>query len=222
MSRKNNCIISFATKQGNYAQGLARLSDSLRHNFEGDFLAWVHEKALGAPAHADNPYAFKVHAFLKAFEAGYDNVLWLDCSVYAVKNVQPIFDIINRQDYFFQEAGHLLGEWSNDALLDFYNIDRDTAMGINMVMGGIMGLRKNSEVLTALRVALNAGIFKGQWTNELKSESKDERCLGHRHEMSAVSAIVHKMGLSWSDQINQYAGAYDPTPEHIILKLQGL
>lgn len=217
-----NAIITVATKKGNYAQGLARLSDSLRNNFDGDFLAWMHEYSLGAPLHEQNPYAFKVHAFKKAFDLGYDNVLWLDCSAYAVKPVYPIFEVISKQGYFFQEAGHLLGEWSNDRLLEYFNLSRDKAMDIPMVMGGIIGLNKSNSVLYHLQSASENGIFKGQWDNSTQSESKDERCKGHRHEMSTVSSIAHQQNLKWSSQVIQYGGYFDETKENTIIKFQGI
>lgn len=222
MSQNKNCIISFANKNGNYAQGLARLSDSLRNNFEGDFLAWMHESALYAPLHSENPYAFKVYAFQKAFDLGYENVLWLDCSAYAVQNVQPIFDLMSKDGYFFQEAGHLLGEWSNDGLLHYFNFDRDTAMSIPMVMGGIIGINSKSSVLSSLEVAMDHGLFKGNWSNDNNSESNDSRCKGHRHEMSTLSAIAHKDGLKWQPQVIQHAGFFDKTESKTIIKFQGL
>lgn len=219
-----NAIITLATHHGNYVSGLSRLSNSLRNNFDGDFLAWVHEYALGAPLHIENPYAFKVYAFKRAFELGYDNVLWLDCSAFAVKNVQPIFERIEKAGCFFQEAGHWLGEWSNDRLLKYFSLSRDEAMALPMVMGGIIGLRKDTIILKYLQDCMEQGVFKGSWNNDNKTESDDERCKGHRHEMSAVSAIVHEANLYGlvPPHVIQYAGYYDETPEHVIIKFQGL
>ena len=58
----DRCIISFANdnRQRNYIKGLARLSESLRHNFDGTFLSWIGELSLGAPLHSENMYAFKI------------------------------------------------------------------------------------------------------------------------------------------------------------------
>ena len=226
------CIISFANGNGNYMRGLARLSDSLRYNFDGDFLAFVGEESLGAAKHSENPYAFKVLAFKKAFNAGYKQVLWLDSSCFAVAPLQPIFDEKAENKFIFQDSGHLLGTWTNDKALSYFNISRDEAMDIHMIgNAGFLGLSfdhfDGGEFLAHWENALDAGMFKGAWTNTENSESFDERCLGHRHDMSCSSAILYKMGvlpqMKSGEEWLQYAGPYDKIlNETILIKAQGL
>lgn len=224
-------IVSFANSNGYYMQRLARLSDSLRNNFDGDFLGFVHEATIGAPLHSEAPYEFKVHAIQKAKKEGYTSVLWLDSSVFAIANVNPIFERLETQGLVFQEAGHMLGTWSNDATLNYFGITRDKAMNLPMIgNAGFLGFDFNNTLaekfFSSWANSMNAGLFKGQWTNELTSESKDKRCKGHRHDMSCSSAIVHQMGLFdlayKGDEVLQYAGPYDKTlNDTIILKAQG-
>lgn len=225
-----NCIISFANKNGNYAKGLARLSDSLRNNFDGDFLAWTHENSLGAPLHIDNPYAFKIYAFEKAINAGYQNILWLDSSCFAIKNIQPIFEHIETNGYIMQDAGHYVGTWTNDKALEYFRMSRDEAMNIKCYgNAGLLGLNFNNykaeSFFDAWHSAMQCGLFKGNWYNENKTESNDQRCLGHRHDLSCGSILAYRneMQLQPGDQWLQYAGIYDETlNNNIYFKAQGI
>lgn len=230
-TQNKNCIISFANSNGMYAQRLARLSESLRNNFDGDFLAFIGEGSLGAPLHSDVPYAFKVLAFQKAKEAGYENVLWLDASCFAIKNVSPIFTEIERDGFIFQDAGHFLGTWSSDKQLNYFDINRDQAMDMRMIgNAGFLGLNLTQSkplfFLQQWKQAMLDGMFTGAWNNNDKTESGDERCMGSRHDMTCSSALIHKMDLfhlaKQGDQWLQYAGLFDETAnDTIIFKAQG-
>lgn len=223
------CIISFANEKGRYVQNLSRLSESLRNNFDGDFLGFIGEASIGAPKHEDNPYAFKIYAFQKAIEAGYTQILWLDSSCFAIKNVQPIFDEMENNGYIMQEAGHYAGNWANDRCLKYFGVTRDMAMEM-LCYGNAGFLGLNFEYPTP-RIffdrwseSMKAGIFQGAWTNEDNSESEDERCRGHRHDMACGSIIANQLGMVYKsgNEWLQYAGLYDETAnETIIIKAQG-
>lgn len=228
-----NCIVSFANSKGYYINGLARLNESLRNNAPGvDFLGFINESSIGAPLHSENPYAFKIYAIQKAIDAGYENILWLDSSVFAIKSVIPIFDEIEKKGMIFQDAGHWLGNWANDFSLKYFDITRNEAMGIKMIgNAGVLGFNIHNEIafdfLDQWEQSMLDSCFKGKWTNEDKSESQDERCFGHRHDMTCSSAIVYKMGLTsmmkGGEEILQYAGLFDSVlNDSIILKAQGL
>lgn len=212
----NKAIISFANSKGYYMQRLSRLSDSLRDNFDGDFLAFVGEASLGAPLHSENPYAFKIYAFEKALEAGYTQILWLDSSCFAIKNAQPIFDYIAQHGHIAQNSGHYLGTWCNDATLSYFGLSREQANGMLMIgNAGFLGLdftRPSSQTFfNAWREAMKAGMFKGSWED-------------HRHDMSCSSASWHGMGFNMvgGEEFLQYAGLYDQVlNDSIILKAQG-
>ena len=229
---KSKCIVSFANSRGNYVKALARLSESLRDNFDGDFIAFIGERSIGAPLHLDNPYAFKIYAIQKAIDAGYTEVLWLDSSCFAIKNVQPIFDEIKKDGFIFQESTYLLGNWTNDRTLDAFGVTRDEAMDIMMVgNAGFLGMDFTTDVANVFfekwKVCMEKGYFKGSWDNNDKTESDDERCTGHRHDMSCSSAIIHQMGLAGlmkkENEWLQYAGVFDQTAnETIIIKAQGM
>jgi len=232
MAESKNCIVSFANSNGRYIQNLARLGESLRNNFDGDFLGFIGEKSVGSPLHSENPYAFKLYvikAVLK--QARYDKVLYLDSSCFAVKNVQPLFNEIEKDGFLFQIAGHKVGTWTNDFSLNYFGVTRDDAMEMEMIgNAGMLGIdfskKKGHRFFDKWFAAMEAGCFKGAWTNDNKTESEDERCNGARHDMSASSIIINQMGLihlaKKFDEWLQYAGVFDETiNDTIIIKAQG-
>ena len=226
------CIISFANERGNYIHGISRLAESLRTNFDGDFLPFINESSLGCPLHSENPYAFKIYAFQKAIDLGYDQILWLDSSCFAVGNLQPVFDEITNDGFIFQEAGHLVGTWTSDFVLNYWSITRDAAMIMPMIgNAGFLGLRIHStignEFFKRWKLSMEAGCFKGAWTNDNLTESQDPRCRGSRHDMVNSSIIANLMGIidkaKKGNEWLQYAGIYDKTlNDTILIKAQGL
>lgn len=224
-------IITVATRAGNYINNLARLSESLRNNFDGDILGFIGEASVGSPLHEDVPYGFKVYAFQKAKEAGYESVLWVDTSCFAIKNVSPVFEQIEETGFIFQDAGHFLGTWASDKQLKYFGLTRDKAMDMRMIgNAGFLGLNLTRSTplyfLQQWQQAMYDGMFNGKWNNDEKTESNDERCLGSRHDMVCSSALIHNMVLfdlakSGSEWL-QYAGPYDEVAnETIIFKAQG-
>jgi hypothetical protein len=221
-----------ATKNSRYVDGLARLSNSLRDNADGiDFLGFIHEKSVGAPQHTENMYAFKIYTFKAALQVGYKQILWVDSSCFAIKNVKPCFDEIERDGFLFQDAGHLVGNWSSDSVLKYYGITRDEAMKMNMIgNAGFLGLNFDMGLPNVFfqkwEKSMLGGQFLGAWTNADKSLSEDERCYGTRHDMSNSSIIINQMGLihlaKSKDEWLAYAGLYDEVNPSIIFKAQGV
>lgn len=211
-------------------QSLARLSDSLRYNFDGEFMAFVGEHSLGCDPHSENPYSFKIYAIEKALEAGFRNVLWLDSSCFAIANLSPVFDHIEEHGYIMQDAGHFVGTWSSDKLLDYFNMTRDEAMEIRCYgNAGFLGLNFEDETAQLFfkewKLAMLKGMFKGKWDNKEKTESQDERCLGSRHDLSVGSILRHRLGMELqpSDKWLQYAGVFDEVlNKDILIKAAGM
>lgn len=231
--QNKNCIISFANSKGNYINGLARLAESLRYNSEGiDFVSFVGEASLGCDLHIDNPYAFKVAAFRKAIQSGYEKIIWLDSSCFAIKSVEPLFYRLSENGFVYQDAGHFLGNWSSDRALDYFDLTRDKAIGMRCIgNAGFLGLNFTmtdpNKFFYLWEASCLDGMFKGAWDNKDKSNGTDERILGHRHDMTCSSAIINKMGMFHiafpGDEVLQYAGPFQETAnETIIIKAQGL
>lgn len=226
-----NCIISFANSNGYYMDRLARLSNSLKNNFDGDFIAWVGDKSLGSEPHEQNPYNFKIHAFNKAKEAGYKKIMWLDTSVFAVNKVDRIFYDIDNNGFAFQIAGHWLGNWASQESLGYHGINRDEAMGMQCIgNAGLLGLdfskQKPNEFFEEWTRSYEAGMFKGAWSNINNAMGTDERILGHRHDLTNSSAIINKMGIIdyayKGDEVLMYGGVFDKVlNDEIVFKAEG-
>lgn len=187
-------IVNLATSI--YERGRRRLTESLQGNFDGTVFTFTTEDEVGAPPHLENPYAFKVYAIEKVKNMGYNQVLWLDASCYAIKNVQPIFDWIDQKGIFMEAAGHWTGSWSNDATLGYFGISRDEAMQMPMFSAGFVGFDFEKDVSREFfqkwKNSMLAGCFKGEWSN-------------HRHDMTCGSIIACQMGL---DKIYSGGGHY--------------
>lgn len=213
----DKAIISFANSRGNYYKALDRLENSLRGRFDGHFIGYRDEASIGAPPHLENPYAFKVYAFRAALRAGFKRILYVDSCVFAVADVQPAFDLVERDGYLMQEAGHYIRDWCNDATLKALQIKRED-LGDQLMYGnaGLLGLDFNNPIAQSFffqwSLGMEAGLFKGGWHD-------------HRHDMAIGSIIANKLGMKYQpgDQILQYAGPDVPVQnETIIFKANGL
>lgn len=223
----DHCIVAFANHRGNYRKGLTRLRNSLKiQGFDGRFIGFMGESTVGAPPHmsfppspADNPYAFKIYAIKKALSEGCRKILYVDCSVWAVRNVTPAFNIIESQGYAMQESGHYLKNWINDDALKYFGIRRDALDGVVMYgNAGFLGLNFDDPTATEFfrkwEQAMLAGAFRGSWAD-------------HRHDMACGSMIAWLMHMDKKfikgDQILEYAHWDAPIKnESIIFKAAGL
>lgn len=226
---RKRAIVSFANERGNYLEAQKRLKDSLIDFTDADFIQFNGEKSIGAPLHEKNPYAFKICAIEKAIEIGYTSILYLDTSAYAISDVSPIFEIIERDGYFMEEAGHYCGTWTNDKTLKHFGIDRDEAMNMTMYSAGFTGLDFTNKIAIEFfkrwKESMIAGCFKGKWNNLAETESKDQRCQGHRHDMSCASIIANNLGMKYQSggTYFQYAAPGDiKLKESVIFYVQGM
>lgn len=220
-------IVSLSTPS--YAKAEQRLSESLKGKTDAHVYLYQSESSIGSPSHQENPYAFKIYAIKKAFEAGYTKILWLDSSCYAIKDISPVFDIIESEGYFMEYAGHLAGTWTNDRALDYFGITRDEAMEIPLFSAGFTGLDFTNEIVKEFfktwEQAMLDGMFRGKWDNKEKTESQDERCFGHRHDLSTASIIAYQLGMPFhsGENLFQYASPSDtPNTDDVVFFLQGI
>lgn len=221
-------IINLST--GRYLRGQERLRQSIqKYAPDIEFIAYQSERQISAPLHKSNPYAFKTFAFMEAFKRGYDQVIWLDSSCVLVDDIEPIWAKINEQGYIMQQAGHMVGTWTNDNALNVMNITRDEAMNMEMYgNAGFLGLDFNNytavEFLKKWHNASQAGLFIGNWNNDMKTESKDERCKGHRHDMSIGSIIANKLGMKYvsGNEWLHYAPPTKQPENNVYIQAQGV
>lgn len=205
-------VVNFSNNS--YTRGQKRLKQTLNDSWPIYF--YNEYDQIGSPDHFDNPYAFKLYAIEKARESGATSILYLDASVYPVKDITTLFEMIEKDGYLMQEAGHFVGRWSNDRCLEYFGITREEANKMLMYgNAGLLGLDFTSEIakdfFNKWMEACKDGIFKGSW-------------IDHRHDMTVGSIIANNLNMKYhsGDEILAYASPEEEVSEKIILKAQGL
>jgi hypothetical protein len=194
------CVVSFADGAGSYRKKLQRLEQSLKGNFDGDFLGFTDYKQIGSPHHSEIPYAFKPYAIQKAIDLGYELVVWMDSPLYCIKSINPVFDYLSENDYIlFNNIGFSLGEYSSDKQLQHYGISRQDAWEIPQLMACMLGFNFNKEDVHDIfndYKSVARELYPGSWDNDDLTESMDLRVRGSRHDQSCLSCIAHVRKLT--------------------------
>jgi len=218
-------ILNYITLNAWHPHGQKRLGESLkRQGFTGDYLIY-NPHSLPCITHSEVPYAFKFFAILDAIKKGYDRVLWLDASFWAVLNPDFLFDRIGEVGVLVQNSSYFMGQWSSDASLKHLGISREDAWKIKMYSGGFMGFDlKNSKVLDFL-AAVDVQIlqkigFQGAWTNKKQEVSTDSAVRGHRHDMVVGSILLERSGfpIQADNTLFSYYGWYEKYKNELDLK----
>jgi hypothetical protein len=204
-----HCIVNFSNDY--FVKGQDRLIKSLQeNNYLGDIITFNHYEQVGSKTHQQVPYQFKVYAIEKARQMGYDVVLYCDASLYAIKDVMPVIYHIIEKGYLLEHCGFKAGQYSTDLCLNEFGLTRDDSMNIKLHSAGFTGLNFKNEKATHffdrwLKLAKEEITFCGDWNNEKKQCSNDERCLGHRHDQTTASIIAHQLEM---ERINPHFMQY--------------
>ena len=143
----NKAVVNFSNQTAWYAEGQKRLQLLMPAYTEADLVLFQDEAEIGAPQHSANPYAFKLYALRRALEGGYKQLFYVDASVYPQRSIKPIFDIIEKDGFFMQHSGQVVGQWTNDRTLQYFNLDRDKAMTMEMYgNAGLLGLNFDDPI----------------------------------------------------------------------------
>jgi hypothetical protein len=219
----SNCILSVALGYW-YPKGQIRLIDSLNNvKWDGRIRSWTYWPNDNYDKSC--PYNCKAAAFEEAIKSEYTKYLWLDCSFWALHNPQEIFDIIERDGYYFVDNGYNCAQTCSDACLKYFGITRDNAESMTDSASGIMGVDITHPlgakfIQEFIKACKDGAAFGSRLHN---NQSSDPRFLFHRQDQSVASLIVNKMNLKmhhWGDHIS-----YDEGQKHddnIILTLRGM
>jgi hypothetical protein len=188
-----------------YKKGQDRLIKSLRANsYEGDILTWCDEliNPNFDPAH---PYTIKSAAFIEAIKKGYTNILWLDCSIKAVKNIDPLFELIQREGVYFWRSGWNMAQSAADSDLEFAGWTRDEAEKLYECASGMVGLNMNDRRVKLLfdifLDAHRAGVCNTSRHHD--NQSSDPRFKFARQDQTAFSIAFHKSGFTNEQMYDQ-------------------
>jgi hypothetical protein len=183
-----------------YTKGRIRLKNSLQRHCKEDFFVYKSESQVNAPLHADNSHAFKVYCFEHLLSMGYNQIIWLDCSVFVVRDLGPIFEALDKYGYVFMDSGFKVGNWTNDRALNYFNLTRDETMNMTMLDTKFFALdfthQKSNFFYDAWKESMLNGIFNGKVSNINQTESQDVRCNGHRHDQSCASIIYNQIDMN--------------------------
>lgn len=175
----SRCVVNVSTDK--YHRGQNRLHDSLQGRTDATILLFDSEESVGAEPHEVNNYSFKPMAMIKAYEKGFRQVLWLDASMLVIKDLEPIFALIEKDGYFFQDSGWPNSRWTTSEAKEYFGTDEGP-----MLSSGVLGLDLDSEIgykfFDLWTQAMRDGMFNGDW---------DE----YRHDQSAASLIAYKLGM---------------------------
>lgn len=136
---QTKCIVNLSTKK--YWKGQERLIKSLEGNTDADLLMFKSEEEVGAPLHKDNMYSFKTYAIEEAFKKGYAYILWLDASMYVIKDLNPIFEEIEKQGYFAQDSGWLNNRFTTPEQKEYFGTDEG-----KMISSGFVGFNTDDDM----------------------------------------------------------------------------
>lgn len=214
--RTKRCVISLGVGRSAYIQCLTRLEQSLRRvGFAGDFLVWSNELPAGSPSQFEAPMAFKTFCFYEALKHGYQEVLWIDAPIVALRRIEPIFKLLDDNGYvtFTNNYDQSVGQWSGDDVLSLYQMSRDEAMLIPETPTSVIGLDLESTIGKEFLARWHAMCLDGvtcrgtvkpirspedhyaiAWNKE-NCISKDPRVGGHRFDQTAAGIIAHQLGL---------------------------
>jgi hypothetical protein len=202
--QSNICFVNFSN--GNYIQGqkvlinsIIKVCSSMNNSCQYDILAFTKFEEIGSPTHKESPYEFKFHAIKKAKDLGYEIVVWVDSSMRLVKPIDSIIKKVKDIGIYIQQDRFFVGQWANDETLNFFNVTRDDALKIPNAYACILIFDFTNIIsitfLDEIFKCASVGLFRGQWNNKNKTESQDERCLGHRHDQSCIELIANKFNI---------------------------
>jgi hypothetical protein len=195
-SKIKHCIVNASNGVGWYPQGTKRLKNSLiHHGFNGDIITF--DNFPNKHFDTSNGYNIKPSAITEVLKLGYTHVLWLDCSVWAVNNPNPIFDLINDKGYYFWTSGYNAAQTCSDKCLEYFKINRDTAETYKDCSTSMFGFNttnpEGAEFISKWLEAARCGVFNG--SREHDNQSQDKRFLFHRQDQSAATCIIGEMNL---------------------------
>lgn len=193
------CIVSVSTGM-HYDRAMSRMIESLnKHANSVDHLIWRNSYPPGSLTHEVSPYAFKSYALMEAKRQGYDLVIWADANTWLIRDISPVFDYIEQNEYMFFYNG-MVGNWSSDACLRVFNVSREEALQMNEIMGCCFGLDLRKplpvEFLNQYYGCANDGVtYKGSWTNKNGEVSSHPLVYGHRHDQTVASLVLNRLGM---------------------------
>lgn len=172
------------------------------------------ELPLGCPSHSEAMYAFKIWAMQRAIDAGFRYVLWMDSAFQPIASIEPLMEVVRRDGWYCPpQVQARLGEYCSDDMLTYFGMERAEAWKVQLVFSGLVGLdmRGGNGRLIWERWKASVPFWRGAHYNApgplqvfgQKTKgwvSDDPGVSGHRHDESALSAILHMQNMKPVDR----------------------
>jgi hypothetical protein len=206
-----------------YPKGQERLVNSLiYHGFNGEILPWQNWPNSNYDMSCN--YNVKAAAFEQAIQMGFTHILWLDASVWCIKDPNPIFDIINEKGYYFWANGYNCAQECSDICLHYFEVSRDEAEKMPVVSTSMFGVNITNpigkEFIERFIQSAKDRVFHGSRFHD--NQSSDPRFLWHRQDQSAASIIANKLGCE-IHKPGDLSSYYEPQmPESVIFTMRGM
>jgi len=227
MDLTNNkpCIISCGIG-GHYTASIDRLANSVQwHGWPGSTIFWK-DYPEGCPKHeGSGQYNFKIFSFREAFKRGHNVVLWVDSSLYAIKDVMPIFDYINDNGIFLFKSGYPLSATTTDAFLSFKGITRESLIDVPEFATGAVGIRIDNPIGNEFFIRWEAymkwGFFCGNRVHD-PLDSTHPLFKFSRQDQTACSMALHDMGITTAGEDKNWVSYYPNHTESTIFFIKGI
>jgi hypothetical protein len=169
-------------------------------NSNTDLFLYSDYADIQSPPHETYPYGFKPYAVEHMKNIGYRFVIWVDSCIQGRRSIDTLIPEIEKRGVYIQtDPDWKCGQWANDKALSYFNKTRDEAMNIPAAYASIVAFDFSNpvahELLRLWKQACDDGIFNGEWNNDAKTESTDDRCKGHRHDQTCLELISDKLGI---------------------------
>jgi len=225
MESSKKCIILTGSMGSWYQKGAERLERSLIfHGYAFDFRDFG---IINDTYDQSCPYNIKASSIEWAVEMGYEIIIWLDASFWALRDITPFLDIVNGEGYYLGMSGYTCAQTCSDNQLKYFGISRDQAELIHETSSGAMGFNMENPTaksfVSQFIKAAKDGAFKGSRLHD--NQSKDERFLFCRQDQSCASVIAHNLGMKltpFGEQVAYYPEGDKSILEKVIFTLKGM
>jgi hypothetical protein len=227
MNKNKNAIVnvSIGSADSWYHKGQQRLLESLKKFdlTDTDLLFTKLEKPK-----FDSPYEDKLIAIEAAWRKGYNNIIYLDCSITAIRDLADIWKEIETNGYYLYKTGFNLAQTANDNCLNFFYITRDAAEKMQEAATNVVGINQdNKKFFNKIYDAVRYNAVKGvKWPTpqQRKAESNDPRFLFHRQDQTVISLAAAQLGMEVEHELNHFVYRHEmtqPVNKSVIFKLKG-
>jgi hypothetical protein len=148
----------------------------------------------------------------------------MDSSVVILKPLEPLWELIERQGYWFsRNYGYNNAQFTSPEAMWLMGTTREESLKVPHVVASCFGLSfKHANSIAFLhnwKQLAFVGAFKGD-RGSLSGGQDPLAFYGHRNDQSCASHIIHKLDMKFTDPPDYFAEQGAPQNERTILTLE--